>query len=100
WDPLAARTRGGGRGHAVPRNPSLAHEAEELHALAESSAHDRGVAEHPPHHRHDLPRPEVEAAVEGLHRVEDLRLAETRVVEGGDLHAVGVHQVPRLDLEP
>src|SRR3989304_352498 len=56
------RAGAGGRRHRLP----LPHEAEELDALAQAPAQHGRVAEHAADHRHDLPRPAVEAAVAPL----------------------------------
>ena len=89
------RRRDPGRAH-----PPLAQEPEELDAFPEAAPHDDRVSQHPADHRDDLPGAEVEPAVERLHRVEDLRLCKTRVVEGGQLDPVPVHQIARRPPEP
>ncbi len=69
--------------------------AQELDALAEPAPHDRAVAQHLAADGEDLPRAEVEAAVELLDRGEDLRAREVRIAEHARLHAAGVDQLRR-----
>src|SRR4029450_2510707 len=78
--------------------PVRAQELEELAALRESAAHHLTVADHLRGQGEHLPGAEVEAAVEVVHRAEDLGAREMRVAEGAHLPARAVHE--RVGLEP
>jgi hypothetical protein len=78
----------------------LSKETEELDPFPQPTAHDDGVADHGPEHRHHLSGAKVEPAVEILDRAEDLGLSEAGVVECGDLDPVGVDQLTRVELKP
>ena len=81
-------------------SPALAQELEELDAFAQAALHHVGAADHLADDRADLAGPEVEALVEGLHRVEDLGVAEMRIVQRRDLDAVLVDQFGVRGVEP
>src|SRR5271167_4905393 len=69
-------TRSAGRDSSVRCRPPLAQEAEELRALAKAPLHHVGAHDHLADNRGDLGRAQVEAAVEGLDRIENLGVAE------------------------
>src|SRR5215813_15142778 len=71
----------------VRRLPTLAQEAEELHALAQAPLHHVRAHDHLAHDRRDLGRAEIEAFVEIVDRLENLGMAEMRVVQRRDLRA-------------
>src|SRR5262245_47058277 len=77
---------------ADPRGilPAPPEEAEEIASLTEAPAHELPVAQHLRAERDHLARPEVEAAVEPVHRVEDLGARQVRIAERALLHARGV----------
>jgi len=85
-------------GHPGAGRPALPEEAQEVAALAKAPAQDLSVAHHLPRQRDHLARPEVEAPVEEIHRLEDLRPRQMRVADGALLDAGPVHE--RLGLEP
>src|SRR5689334_22812803 len=82
------------------RLPVGAQEGEELDAFAQAALHHLRAPDHLADDRGDLGRAEIEAAVEVLHRVEDLAVAETRIVQRRDLHAALVDQLGVLGVEP
>src|SRR5487761_1328227 len=71
----------------------LAQEGHELHPFSQASGEHVLVPDHLRHHLGDLARSEVELLVEGVHRLEDLRARQLRVLEHRRLHAPLVHQV-------
>src|SRR5258705_227776 len=80
--------------------PAFTKEGKELHAFAQAPLHHVEIAQHLRDDRADLAGPEVEPAVEGLHRLEDLLVAEVRVVKRRYLEAVAVHQLGVRRVEP
>src|SRR5262249_12083684 len=77
---------------ALGAGAAAAGEAEGVATLAESAATQRGIAEHLADDREDLAGAEIEAAVEGLERREDLRAGQIRVAERTRLHTVAVDE--------
>src|SRR5262245_43111318 len=75
------------------RLPVRAQEGEELDALAQAALHHLRTLDHLADDRRDLRRAEIEAAVEVLDRMEDLAVAEMRIVQRRDLHALVVDQL-------
>ena len=63
-------------------------EVEELHTLAQSALHHFGTGDHFGDDGGDLRRTEIEFLVEILDRLEDLGVAEMRIVERRDLRAI------------
>ena len=66
----------------------FAQELEELHALAQAAHQHVARGQHLAHDLGDLGGAEIELLVEVLHRLEDLGVAEMRIVERRDLRAV------------
>ena len=93
-------TRGAGRHSSVRCRPPLAQEAEELRALAKAPLRHVGAPNHFADDRGDLGRAQVEAAVEGLDRIESLGVAEAGIVQRGHLHAVVVNELGVGVVEP
>src|SRR5712691_8929194 len=84
---------GSGRGAHPPRRQ----EAEELDAVPEPPCEHLPVPRHLAHDRKDLPRPEVEAPVERLHRGEDLGMGEVRVAQRASLDAPPVDELTPIE---
>ena len=80
--------------------PPLAQELEELDALAQPALHHLRRAHHLVDDRGDLRRAEVERFVELLDRVENLAVAQVRIVQRRDLDAVVVDQIGVVGVEP
>src|SRR4029077_9420485 len=80
------------------RDPVAAQAAEEVPSLREPPLHHLPVADHLGGEREHLARAEVEAAVELIHRAEDLPPPEVRVTDHAHLPPRAVHQL--LGLEP
>src|SRR4029077_5601214 len=80
------------------RDPVAAQAAEEVPSLREPPLHDLAVADHLGGEREHLARAEVEAAVELIHRAEDLRGGEGGGADRAHPQARAVAQV--LGLEP
>src|SRR5712692_11927445 len=98
----AAVAAASGRAQASVRGffPALAQEAEKLDAFPQSALHHLRAARHLRHDRCDLRRAEIEASIERLDGMEDLRMAEMGVVQRRDLHAALVHELGVGRIEP
>src|SRR5882672_1064072 len=88
-----ASMRGLLRGSLVRSLSALAQEAKELDALTQAALHHFRALHHLADDRRDLAAAEIEAPVERLHGIEDLGMAQMRVVQRSDLHAVRVDQL-------
>src|SRR5579875_2751997 len=82
------------------RQLALAQEVEELDAFAQAPLHHLGTLDHLAHDRGDLAGAEIELFVEGLDRVEDLLVAQMRIMQRRDLNAVLVDQLRMFGIEP
>ena len=80
--------------------PPLAEKCEELHALAQPAHHHLRALHHLGNDRGNLGSAEIEAAIQILNGLEDLGVAQMRIVKRGDLHAVRIDQVGVLLVEP
>ena len=78
----------------------LTQEGEELDALAQAPLHHLRAADHLADDRGDLRRAEIEAPVEILDRMEDLGVAQMRIMQRRDLHALVVDQLGIGRIEP
>src|SRR5690349_20493193 len=79
------------------RDPVAAQEAQEVPSLREAPLHPLPVADDFGGEREHLARAEVEAAVELIHRAEDLRPREVRVADHAHQHPRAVHQLRGLE---
>src|SRR5262249_15208265 len=77
-----------------------AQKGEELDALAQAAFHHLRALDHLADDRGDLRRAEIEPAIEVLPRVEDLAVAQIRVLQRLNLHAALVDQLGVLEVEP
>src|ERR1700737_4094058 len=86
------RAAPGGAQASMRGFPALAQESEELDAFPQSALHQLRAERHLRHDRCDLRRAEIEAPIEFLDGMKDLRMAEVGVVQGRDLHAALIHE--------
>src|SRR5271165_3180140 len=77
---------------SLRRGAALAQEAEKFSALAQPPPHHFRASDHLVDDRGDLARAEIEAAIEGLDRLENFCVAEAGIVQRRDLHAVFVDE--------
>src|SRR6195256_680664 len=84
-------------GDALRRRVPAGEKLQELAPLGEASLADRGVPRHLLEKAEELPRTEVEAAVEALDRREDLLPREVRIAEHARLRAASVHELGPLE---
>src|ERR1700722_20369495 len=82
------------------RQLALAQEVEELDAFAQPAAHHLGALDHLADDRGDLAGAEIEALIEGLDRVENLFVAEMRIMQRRDLDTTVVDQLGMFYIEP
>ena len=85
---------------SVRELPPFAQEGEELDAFAQPALHHLRAAHHLADDRGDLRRAEVEAPVELLDRLENLGVAEMRIMQRRDLHAAVVDEFGMRFVEP
>src|SRR5207302_9827161 len=67
---------------------TLFRSAEEFHTLAQTALHHVGAGDHLGHDGRDLGRAEIEFPVEVLYGIEDLAVAEVRIVQRRNLRAL------------
>ena len=73
--------------------PAGTEELEEFYAFAQPSSHHLRAGNHFRNDRGDLRRPEIEALIKFLDRVEDPAVTEMRIMQRRDLNAVIIDQV-------
>src|SRR5215831_281612 len=82
------------------RGAALAQEMKEFDAFTQPPLHHLRAADHFADDGSNLAGAEIEAAVEFLDRVEDFAVAQMRIVQRRDLHAVFVDELGMRIVEP